>query len=104
MYKTQDTQHPNSITMNKAELISAIASQADLTKVDAKKALDAFIAVAGETLKTGDKLTLVGFGTFSVSKRSERNGRNPRTGAKITIDAKKVVRFKAGAELTDMVK
>ena len=67
-------------------------------------ALDSFVEAITKTLKKGDKVTLVGFGTFSVSKRSERNGRNPRTGAKITIDAKKVVRFKAGAELTDMVK
>ncbi len=89
--------------MNKAELISAIADQTNLTKVDAKKALDAFIEVAGETMKKGERLTLVGFGSFSVNERNERNGRNPRTGDKIKIAAKKVVKFKAGAELEDMV-
>ena len=90
--------------MNKAELISAIAAQSNLTKVDSKKALDAFINVAGETLKSGDRLTLVGFGSFSVNERNARNGRNPRTGSKIEIAAKKVVKFKPGAELEDMVK
>ncbi len=90
--------------MNKADLISAVAAQANLTKVDARKALDAIIAVTGDTLKKGDKLTLVGFGTFSVNNRSERTGRNPRTGGKIKIAAKKIVRFKAGAELTKKVK
>ncbi|MEN6618675.1 MAG: HU family DNA-binding protein [Rikenellaceae bacterium] len=90
--------------MNKAELISAIAKQADLTKVDAKKALDAFINVASESLKNGERLTLVGFGSFSVNQRNARNGRNPRTGKKINIAAKKVVRFKTGAELNKLVK
>jgi DNA-binding protein HU-beta len=89
--------------MNKAELIAAIAAKAEITKVDAKKALDAFIEVSGESLKKGERLTLVGFGSFSVSERSARTGRNPRTGSKIKIDAKKVVRFKAGSELNDMV-
>ncbi len=90
--------------MNKADLISAVAAQANLTKVDAKKALDAIISVTGDTLKNGDKLTLVGFGTFGVTKRGERTGRNPRTGGKIKIAAKNIVRFKAGAELTKKVK
>lgn len=90
--------------MNKADLISAIAAKADLTKVDAKKALDAFIDVSGESMKKGERITLVGFGTFSVNKRNARNGRNPRTGAKIKIAAKNVVRFKAGAELNKKVK
>ncbi len=90
--------------MNKAELIDAIASGAELTKADAKKALDAFIGAVGETLKKGDRLALVGFGSFSVAEREERKGRNPRTGDEITIPAKKVVKFKAGAELADMVK
>ena len=90
--------------MNKAELISAIAAQSNLTKVDSKKALDAFINVAGETLKSGDRLTLVGFGSFSVTERNARNGRNPRTGSKIEIAAKKVVKFKPGAELEELVK
>ena len=90
--------------MNKAELISAIAAKSNLTKVDSKKALDAFISVAGETLKNGDRLTLVGFGSFSVTERNARSGRNPRTGSTIQIAAKKVVKFKPGAELEDMVK
>ena len=89
--------------MNKAELISAIVAKTNLTKVDAKKALDAFIEVSGETLKKGQKLTLVGFGSFSVTKRSARSGRNPRTGATIKIAAKKVVRFKSGADLNKKV-
>ncbi|PID88493.1 MAG: DNA-binding protein [Bacteroidia bacterium] len=67
--------------MNKAELIDAMASKAGLTKADAKKALNAFTEVTGDVLKKGDKLTLIGFGTFSVSKREARTGRNPRTGA-----------------------
>jgi DNA-binding protein HU-beta len=90
--------------MNKAELIDAIASKADLTKADAKKALDAFIGSVGETLKNGDRVALVGFGSFSVAEREERMGRNPQTGAEIKIPAKKVVKFKAGAELSDLVK
>lgn len=90
--------------MNKAELISAIAEQSGLTKIDSKKALDTFINVAGETLKSGERLTLVGFGSFSVTERNARNGRNPQTGATIQIPAKKVVKFKPGAELEEMVK
>ena len=90
--------------MNKADLISAIAAKAELTKVDAKKALDAFIEVSGGAMKKGERITLVGFGTFSVNERNARNGRNPRTCAKIKIAAKKVVRFKAGAELNKLVK
>jgi DNA-binding protein HU-beta len=90
--------------MNKAELIDAIAENADLTKVDSKKALDAFIKAVSTALKKGDKIALVGFGSFSVSKRSARKGRNPRTGAEIKIAAKKVVRFKAGSDLTAKVK
>ncbi len=89
--------------MNKAELISAIAEQTNLTKVDARKALDAFINVAGESMKKGERLTLVGFGSFSVNERNARNGRNPRTGSKIKIAAKKVVKFKAGAELENLI-
>ena len=85
-------------------MISAIAAKAELTKVDAKKALDAFIEVSGEAMKKGERITLVGFGTFFVNERNARNGRNPRTGAKIKIAAKKVVRFKAGAELNKLVK
>lgn len=90
--------------MNKAQLIDAVAAKAGLTKVDAKKAIDAFIGVTAGALKKGDRLALVGFGSFSVTKRSARTGRNPRTGAAIKIAAKKVVRFKPGAELNAMVK
>ena len=90
--------------MNKAELIDAIASDAGLTKADAKKALDAFINTTTDALKKGDRVALVGFGSFSVSSREARKGRNPQTGKEITIPAKKVVKFKAGAELADVVK
>ena len=85
--------------MNKAELIDAIASDAGLSKADAKRALEAFVSTTTNALKAGDKVALVGFGSFSTSQRSERKGRNPQTGAEITIAAKKVVKFKAGAEL-----
>ena len=87
--------------MNKAQLIDAIAEKAGLTKADSKKALEAFVATVGESLNAGDKVALVAFGTFSVSERSERTGRNPQTGKTITIPAKKVVKFKAGAELAE---
>ncbi|MDR2653427.1 MAG: HU family DNA-binding protein [Prevotellaceae bacterium] len=90
--------------MNKGELIDAIAANANLTKVDSKKALDAFIKAVSTALKKGEKVALVGFGSFAVSKRSARTGRNPRTGAAIKIAAKKVVRFKPGSELTTKVK
>lgn len=85
--------------MNKAELVSAIAEKSGLTQVDAKKALEAFVGVTGTTLKKGDKVTLVGFGTFSVVQRAARKGRNPQTKKEIKIPAKKVVKFKAGADL-----
>ena len=90
--------------MNKAELIDAIAGGADLTKADAKKALDAFIDATSGALKKGDRVALVGFGSFSVASRSARTGRNPQTGKEIKIAAKKVVKFKAGTELSDAVK
>ncbi|MFN3554622.1 MAG: HU family DNA-binding protein [Bacteroidales bacterium] len=90
--------------MNKAELIDAMASHSGLTKADAKKALDAFIGATTDALKKGDRVALVGFGSFSVSSREERKGRNPQTGKEITIPAKKVVKFKAGAELSEVVK
>lgn len=90
--------------MNKAELIDAIASGAGLSKADAKKALDAFIGATTKALKKGDRVALVGFGSFSVSKREARKGRNPQTGKEIKIPAKKVVKFKAGAELAGVVK
>ncbi|PVX52456.1 DNA-binding protein HU-beta [Balneicella halophila] len=89
--------------MNKAELIDAMASKAGLTKADAKKAIDAFTEVTGDVLKKGDKLTLIGFGTFSVSKREARTGRNPRTGEALKIKAKNVAKFKPGAELAKKV-
>ena len=85
--------------MNKAELVDAIAASANLSKADAKKALDAFVEVSTGALKSGDRISLVGFGSFSVSDRKARNGRNPKTGAVIKIAAKKSIRFKAGAEL-----
>lgn len=85
--------------MNKTELINAIAEKSGLTKADSKRALDAFIeSVTGE-LKAGGKVALVGFGTFSVSEKSARKGINPRTKAVINIPAKKVAKFKPGAEL-----
>lgn len=90
--------------MNKAELIEAIATEAKLTKADAKKALDAFISTTSKTLKKGDRVALVGFGSFSVAKRAARKGRNPQTGKEIKIAAKKVVKFKPGSELVKKVK
>lgn len=89
--------------MNKAELIEAIASDSGLSKADSKKALDAFINATTKTLKKGDRLSLIGFGSFSISKRSARTGRNPQTGKEIQIAAKNVVKFKAGAELSKSV-
>jgi DNA-binding protein HU-beta len=90
--------------MNKAELIEAIATDAGLSKADSKKALDAFITATTKSLKKGDRVALVGFGSWSVSKRSARTGRNPQTGKEIKIPAKKVVKFKAGAELSGVIK
>ncbi len=89
--------------MNKAQLIDAIASKAGLTKADSKKALDAFIGATAEALKTDDRVALVGFGSFSVSTREARTGRNPQTGKPINIPAKKVIKFKAGSELSESV-
>ena len=90
--------------MNKAQLIDAISGDAKMTKADAKKALDAFIAATTKALKKGDRVALVGFGSFAISKRSARTGRNPQTGKEISIPAKKVVRFKPGSELTGTIK
>lgn len=90
-------------TMNKAELVDAIASEAGLSKADAKKALDAFVNTTTGALKEGDRISLIGFGSFSVSERSARTGRNPQTGKEIQIAAKKVVKFKAGADLAKSV-
>mgnify|MGYP001056329791 CR=1 FL=1 len=86
--------------MNKQELIAAIAGKSGLTKADAKKGLDATIEAVGDALKTGDRVALVGFGSFSVSERGARTGRNPQSGKEIKIPAKKVVKFKPGAELS----
>jgi DNA-binding protein HU-beta len=85
--------------MNKGELVSAIADESGLTKADSEKALNATIKVIKESMKKGDKVGLVGFGSFSVLQRAARNGRNPQTGKEIKIAAKKVVKFKPGAEL-----
>ena len=90
--------------MNKAELIDAMASESGLSKVDAKKALDGFVTATANAMKAGDRISLVGFGSFSVSNRAARTGRNPRTGKEIKIAAKKVVKFKAGADLSSKVK
>ncbi|MBR4566049.1 MAG: HU family DNA-binding protein [Prevotella sp.] len=85
--------------MNKTELVEKIAAGADLSKVDAKKALDATLAAIKGALAEGDKVALVGFGTFAVNERPAREGINPSTKQKIKIAAKKVAKFKAGAEL-----
>lgn len=90
--------------MNKAELINAIAEKANLSKVQAKAALDATINTISEQLANGDKVALIGFGTFAVSEKTARTGINPRTKEKIEIPARKAVKFKAGAELNDVVK
>lgn len=89
--------------MNKAQLIDAIAEKAGLTKADAKKALDAFVDSTTDALKNGDRVALIGFGSFAVATRSARTGRNPQSGAPIEIPEKKVVKFKPGAELSDAV-
>lgn len=90
--------------MNKTELVNAIADQAKLSKVDAKAALDATIAVISNALAEGDKVALIGFGTFAVAEKGARTGINPRTKETINIEARKVVKFKAGAELSDKIK
>jgi DNA-binding protein HU-beta len=90
--------------MNKTELIEKIAAGAGLSKADAKKALDATTTAIKGALAAGDKIQLVGFGTFSVTERSARQGINPATKAKINIAAKKIAKFKAGAELADAIK
>lgn len=89
--------------MNKSELIDAIAQKGGLTKVDAGKALDATLEAISDALKTGDTVTLVGFGSFSVKERAARTGRNPKTGEELKIPASKVPSFKAGKGLKDTV-
>jgi DNA-binding protein HU-beta len=86
--------------MNKAELIEQVANEAGISKAQANSAMDAFTAAVGNALRSGDRVTLVGFGTFSVSERAARNGRNPQTGATIKIAARRVPRFKAGKEFS----
>lgn len=90
--------------MNKTELVNAVAEKAGLTKVDAKSAIDATIAAIGEALAKNDKIALVGFGTFAVVEKEARTGINPRTKEKVEIPARKVVKFKAGADLAAKVK
>ena len=90
--------------MNKAELIDAIAKEADLSKAAAGRALDAAVKAIKSSLKKGSSVSLVGFGSFRVSKRAARTGRNPRTGAEIRIKAAKVPKFKPGKALRDAVK
>ncbi len=85
--------------MNKAELIAKLSDDVGITKTQANAALDSFVEAVTKTLKGGGKVTLVGFGTFTVSKRKARKGRNPQTGAEINIKARRVARFKAGKEL-----
>ncbi len=87
--------------MNKTELVAAMAEEAGLSKKDAEKALKAFTDVVTAELKKGEKIQLVGFGTFEVSERAAREGRNPQTGATMTIAASKTPRFKAGKALKD---
>jgi DNA-binding protein HU-beta len=90
--------------MNKTELIDAIAAEAGLSKVDSKKALDGFVKVVTKALAEGDKISLIGFGSFSVGEKAARMGINPSTRQTISIPAKKTVKFKAGSELADAVK
>jgi DNA-binding protein HU-beta len=90
--------------MNKSDLISKMAGDAKITKVQAQSALNSFMGATQTALKKGEKVILVGFGTFSVAQRSARKGRNPQTGKEIKIAAKKVVKFKAGTELSKKVK
>ena len=90
--------------MNKAQLIDAIAKEAKLSKVDSGKALDATITAISKSLKKGEGVILVGFGSFSIAKRAARTGRNPQTGKAIKIAAKKVAKFKAGSALAKAVK
>ena len=90
--------------MNKTELVAAMADKAGLSKKDAEKALNAFVESIEETLKAGDKVSLVGFGTFETRERAAREGKNPRTGEKIKIAASKIPAFKAGKAFKDMLK
>ncbi|MCL7488288.1 MAG: HU family DNA-binding protein [Desulfobulbaceae bacterium] len=90
--------------MNKKELVEAMASAADISKAAAEKSLNGMLMSVTQALKKGDKVTLVGFGTFSVVKRAKRKAKNPRTGEMIKIPAKKVAKFKPGSKLAEAVK
>jgi len=90
--------------MNKAELVARVAKDSHLTKADATRAIDAVIDNVTRSLKKGEKVTLVGFGTFLVSRRRARGGRNPRTGAPIKIAARRVPKFTAGKELKELIR
>ena len=89
--------------MKKVELVEAVAKTAGLTKADATRAIDATFGAIAKALKKGEKTTLIGFGTFGVSKRSARTGRNPQTGAEVKIPARNAVTFKAGTQLKNEV-
>jgi len=89
--------------MNKFELVAAIATSADITKADAERALNGIMEAITDALSKGDKVALIGFGTFSTTKRAARDGRNPQTGKTMKIKAKTVAKFKAGAKLADAV-
>ena len=90
--------------MNKTEFITAVAEKSGLSKVDAKKAVEAFVETVSSELKEGGKVALLGFGSFSVAEKSARKGVNPKTKQPIEIPARKSVKFKAGAELTEIIK
>lgn len=90
--------------MNKTDFILAVSAKAGLSKTDAKKAVDAFVETVSQELKAGGKVALLGFGSFSVSEKAARKGVNPKTKQPIEIAARKAVKFKAGAELNDMIK
>nr|WP_192928450.1 MULTISPECIES: nucleoid-associated protein HU-beta [Photobacterium] len=98
-----DKVHRGDEIVNKTQLVDKIAENADISKASAGRALDAFIDAVSDTLKTGDQVALVGFGTFSVRERAARTGRNPQTGEEIQIAAAKVPGFKAGKALKDSV-
>lgn len=89
--------------MNKAELVDAISTETKMSKADATRALDATVGAIERSLKKGDRIALVGFGSFTISKRAARTGRNPQTGKEIKIAAKKVVKFKAGTDLAKKI-
>ena len=103
-YLNYDKRNPEEeYNMNKTELVAAMAEKAQLSKKDAEAALKAFTDVVAEELKKGEKIQLVGFGTFEVSERAARTGRNPQTGAEMTIAASKAPKFKAGKALKDAI-